>query len=76
MGILSDKSIKYMYWAVHYLPPGGTPELRITGPQSVEESECYTQLCVSTSIPASVPISFMYSVTDGSATSEVGEPWF
>ena len=49
------------------------PELRVVGPQTVEESQCYTQLCVSTNILATVPISVMYSITDGSAISEVGK---
>ena len=43
------------------------PEHKAVGPQSVDESKCYTQLYVSVNIPTVFPISVMYFITNGSA---------
>ena len=37
------------------------------------ESDFFTQICVKSNIPATIPISFMYTVTDGSAILNVGK---
>ena len=65
--------ICYVFFPAVPEPVTVVPGLKVVGPSSVEESQCYIQLCVSVNLTTNVPISVMYAITDGSAILGVGK---